>query len=125
MNIFSTFLFPNNMVVTYTGQGAGEDQVPELQGPYSEDLHLTISALADASTQWQGYQPIPVSETKRKELIDFFLRYRKALLQDYDPALSGRLIIEAEQTEDVVKSSMVRYLTRYYIRKKIGEWLGI
>lgn len=50
--VMVTYKFPNGMVCTCDMQG---DQVPELQGKYSPELHKKIKYYSNEKTEWNGF----------------------------------------------------------------------
>ncbi len=50
--VAETWRFPNDMVVTV---GYDNNQIPELQGPYTYELLLKIKSRSDDFTKWNGF----------------------------------------------------------------------
>lgn len=54
LKVKSTFLFDNGMIITFDKY---ENQIPELQGEYSEELHKKITERSEPTTVWTGFAP--------------------------------------------------------------------
>jgi hypothetical protein len=71
MRVKSTFKFPNGNVATCDENG---EQIPKLQGVYTQLLHAKISALSDENTQWNGFKPLfvlnDIAKKRLKRLED-------------------------------------------------------
>ena len=50
--VMATYTFPNGMVVTF---GYNDQQIPELQGVYTQELHDKIKQHSDERTSWNGF----------------------------------------------------------------------
>lgn len=61
--VMATYLFPNGMVATFGWNG---EQIPELQEPYSVDLHKKITLRSDEKTQWNGFKPMELNEATKR-----------------------------------------------------------
>lgn len=62
----AAYLFPNKMVATF---GYDNQQIEDLQGEYTKELHAKIELSADAKTEWYGFPPLRMilkSEGKEK-----------------------------------------------------------
>lgn len=57
--IQATYLFPNDMVFTYDLE---DEQIPQLQGKYSKELHQKLIEQASPNTRWYGFPPLNFSE---------------------------------------------------------------
>lgn len=56
-DVGAVFLFDNGMVATCNIEG---EQIPELQGSYSIELHKKIFLRATTNCEWKGFEIIPV-----------------------------------------------------------------
>lgn len=65
--VMATFKYHNGMVATcgYDGQ-----QIPELQGKYSIELHARIKEHSDERTQWYGFPQKPKPRYQDKEKLN-------------------------------------------------------
>lgn len=52
LKISYCYLFPNGMIVTFDEK---LEQVPSLQGRFSEELYRKIKEHADVNTKWAGF----------------------------------------------------------------------
>lgn len=52
MKVRTTYLFPNNMIITFDSAGK---QIPDLQGRYTDALHSEIKKHSDDKTEWIGF----------------------------------------------------------------------
>lgn len=55
--IKAIYLFPTGQVATF---GYDDQQIPELQGPYNEELHLKLIERSDPLTKWHGFEDVLV-----------------------------------------------------------------
>ena len=51
--VMAVYLFPNRMIATF---GYDNQQIPKLQGEYSQDLHEKIKRFSDGNTKWDGFE---------------------------------------------------------------------
>jgi len=65
-DVVAAFRFPNNMVAVTDRNG---EQIPELQGPYTIELHRLIQARATPQCEWNGYWPLQFSNGESKESV--------------------------------------------------------
>lgn len=52
MKVKEVFLWSDNMVMTF---GYDSQQIPDLQGEYSKELHKKIVDYSDDKTKWSGF----------------------------------------------------------------------
>ena len=50
--VMATYRFPNGNVATF---GHDDQQIPELQGVYSDELKNKIKQRSDSRTSWNGF----------------------------------------------------------------------
>jgi hypothetical protein len=60
--IIAVYKFPNNQVATIGYDG---EQIPQLQGTYSKELHQEISNHSNDKTKWNGLTPLTKKNTKQ------------------------------------------------------------
>lgn len=53
IKVMATYLFPNKMVATLDHNN---NQIPELQGVYSQKLEDEIKKHSDSNTVWNGFE---------------------------------------------------------------------
>jgi hypothetical protein len=52
MTVANVYKFSNGMIMTFDGDG---NQMPDLQGEYSKELHKEIVDASTNETKWSGF----------------------------------------------------------------------